>query len=61
MIVNTNMGNITGSKEVLNSIASALIEAADSFDNRGLHSLATYYRDAFNNIYDELNKMGYYK
>lgn len=61
MTVKTNIGNITGTKKTLNSIVKALMEASDSYANRGLNSLSEYYGETFINIFDELTKTEYYK
>ena len=62
MTVNTIMGKITASKDVLNRLATALDNAADSIqarkgaENRDIYGYDTASRD----IYLELVRAGYY-
>lgn len=62
MTVNTKMGKITASKEVLNMLSLALSEAADSIQARkGIEKRDVYgYDTAANEIFDALDKTGYY-
>lgn len=62
MTVDTTMGKITASKDVLNRLATALDNAADSIqarkgaENRDIYGYDTASRD----IYLELVRAGYY-
>ena len=62
MTVNTKIGKITASKEVLNILSLALLEAADSIQARkGAEKRDVYgYSTASEEIFYALNKTGYY-
>ena len=62
MTVNTTMGKITASKDVLNCLSVALYEAADSIQARkGAEKRDVYgYDTASSEIFYALNKTGYY-
>ena len=62
MTVNTKLGKITASKDVLNCLSVALYEAADSIQARkGAEKRDVYgYDTASREIYLELVRSGYY-
>lgn len=62
MTVNTTMGKITASKEVLNRLSIALSEAADSIQARkGVEKRDVYgYDTAAYEIFYALDKTGHY-
>ena len=62
MTVDTTMGKITASKDVLNRLSIALYEAADSIQARkGVEKRDVYgYDTASREIYLELVRAGYY-
>ena len=62
MTVNTTMGKIAASKDVLNCLSVALYEAADSIQARkGAEKRDVYgYDTASREIYLELVRAGYY-
>lgn len=60
MTINSESGKITADKYTLNYISILAGEAADRFDERGVHAIAKEARDLHNLIYDELFKIGFY-
>lgn len=62
MTVNTRLGKITASKEVLYQLSIALFEAADSLQARiGIEKRDVFgYDTAANEIFDALDETGYY-
>ena len=62
MTVNTKLGKITASEEVLNRLSMALFEAANSMEaKRGIEKRDVFgYDTAANEIFDALDETGYY-
>ena len=62
MTVNTKLGKITASEEVLNRLSIALFEAANSIEaEKGIEKRDVFgYDTAANEIFDALDETGYY-
>lgn len=62
MTVNTRLGKITASEEVLNRLSIALFEAANSIEaKKGIEKRDVFgYDTAANEIFDALDETGYY-
>ena len=62
MTVNTKLGKITASEEVLNRLSIALFEAANSIEaKKGIEKRDVFgYDTAANEIFDALDETGYY-
>lgn len=54
------IGKVTASKEVLNLIAIWAGQAAESYEVKGLNALKRQATEADKEIYDALDKTGYY-
>lgn len=55
------MGNVTASKDVLNSLACVLLDAEDKAKEEGYETVANVRFKQFLSIHEALDKVGYYK
>lgn len=60
MTVNTLIGEITASKEVLSELIFILDYSADYCKSKKLLASSLRYRSASDDIYDALDEIGYY-
>lgn len=61
MTVNTNIGKITASKEVLNSLSLSLSENAEGLANRGYYARSKQDQTTAKEIYNALDAVGFYR
>lgn len=60
MTVNTKMGKITASKEVLCELNICIFKAEQAYRQDGRKNLANYYREVHSQIFDALDETGYF-
>lgn len=60
MTVNTNIGKITASKDVLNMLSLSLSENADGLARRGYNARAKQDKTTADDIYNALDAVGFY-
>lgn len=61
MTVNTTMGKITASKEVLNMLSLSLSQSAESLANRGYYARSKQDETTADEIYHALDAVGFYR
>lgn len=61
MTVNTNIGKITASKDVLNMLSISLSESADALASRGHNARAKQDATTATDIYYALDAVGFYE
>ena len=61
MTVNTTMGKITASKEVLNMLSLSLSESAEYLANRGYYARSKQDETTAKEIYQALDAVGLYR
>ena len=61
MTVNTTMGKITASKEVLNMLSLSLSESAESLAKRGYYARSKKDQTTSEEIYHALDAVGLYR
>ena len=61
MTVNTTIGKITASKEILNMLSQSLSESAEFLDNRGYKARSKLNETTAHEIYLALDAVGFYK
>ena len=60
MTVNTNIGKITASKDVLNMLSLSLSESAHGLASRGYNARAKQDQTTADDIYNALDAVGFY-
>lgn len=61
MTVNTTIGKITASKEVLNMLSLSLLESGCSLEGRGNRALVEQYKKTSEEIFCALDVVGFYR
>ena len=60
MTINTEVGKITASKEVLNYLSLVISEASKYYESKGSFALEKKARGVASEIFDALDDTGYY-